>query len=138
MAINIRNAAISRLKELNYNPNTVPAIVDAVLEILSKATPKEITDLVILNGKLHINTAMREVFYDNQKIDLTPTEYNLLAYFAKNAGRILTFNDILWDVWGTKNPSFEYIRIFVASLRRKINPIIIKTKVGIGYWMASE
>ncbi len=80
----------------------------------------------------------------NEALKLTATEYALLALFVRNAGRVLTHKFILEQVWGPAHAEeAQYTRVYVASLRKKIerdpsNPKIILTESGIGYRMSPE
>ena len=76
---------------------------------------------------------------DDSILKLTSTEFSLLALLAKNAGRVLTHQSILKEIWG-----FGYVgqtqilRVFVAQLRKKIEddpgkPKLLITESGIGY-----
>jgi two-component system KDP operon response regulator KdpE len=72
-------------------------------------------------------------------LKLTPTEYNLLALFARNEGKVLTHQFILKEIWGVGNQTeTQYLRVFVGTLRKKIeenpnNPHHIITQSGVGY-----
>ena len=76
---------------------------------------------------------------DNEIIKLTSTEYNLLAIFAKNEGKVLTHQYILKEIWGVGyQTETQYLRVFVGTLRKKIednpnNPQHIITESGVGY-----
>lgn len=52
------------------------------------------------NGHLSIDVARRDVLIQNKRIKLTPVEFRLLTYLARNAGKVLTFEQILTNVWG--------------------------------------
>lgn len=95
-------------------------------------------------GSLTVDLAARLVKKKDEILKLTPTEYSLLALFVRNAGRVLTHQYILREVWG---PTFEeesqYSRVYVAQLRKKIeddptNPKLLVTESGIGYRLATE
>lgn len=88
---------------------------------------------------LIVDLSERIVKKKNELIKLTATEFNLLALFIKNSGRVLTHQYLLKEVWG---PSFisesQYLRVFVAQLRKKIEnnpnkPEYIITESGVGY-----
>jgi len=70
---------------------------------------------------------------------LTSTEFTLLALMATNAGKVLTHQFILKEVWGFGYiDQTQYLRVFVAQLRKKIEkdpakPKLIITESGIGY-----
>lgn len=72
-------------------------------------------------------------------IKLTSTEFSLLALMAKNAGKVLTHQFILKEIWGHGYiDQTQYLRVFVAQLRKKIEddpskPKLIITESGIGY-----
>lgn len=96
------------------------------------------------SGSLTVDLAARLVKKEDEILKLTPTEYSLLALFVRNAGRVLTHQYILREVWG---PTFEeesqYSRVYVAQLRKKIEddpttPKLLITESGIGYRLATE
>lgn len=86
----------------------------------------------------------RKVLVDDNEIHLTPIEYKLLTLMVANKGKVLTHNYILKEVWGYgENGDSKSIRVFMASLRRKIEkntakPRFILTEVGIGYRFADD
>lgn len=90
-------------------------------------------------GNLYIDLTARLVKINETILKLTSTEYNLLALFAKNEGRVLTHQYILKEIWGVgyQNET-QYLRVFVAQLRKKIEenpnqPKHIVTESGVGY-----
>jgi DNA-binding response OmpR family regulator len=88
---------------------------------------------------LEIDFAGRRVTVRGHLVQLTPTEYNLLAHLAINAGRVLTHRALLQAVWGPDyGTETEYLWAYIRRLRRKIelepsNPSYILTQPGIGY-----
>jgi two-component system, OmpR family, KDP operon response regulator KdpE len=72
-------------------------------------------------------------------LKLTSTEFSLLSLLAKNQGRVLTHQHILKEVWGYGYiEQTQYLRVFVAQLRKKIEadpskPKLLITESGIGY-----
>jgi two-component system KDP operon response regulator KdpE len=57
------------------------------------------------------------------EVHLTPKEFDLLLYFARNADRVLTHKTLLRAVWGAAGMDQpEYLRVLVAQLRKKIEP----------------
>ncbi|SFW26536.1 response regulator [Cellulophaga fucicola] len=93
----------------------------------------------ITTGDLEIDLVARTVKKNNEIVKLTSTEYNLLALFAKNDGKVLTHQYILKEVWGNGySTETQYLRVFVGNLRKKIednpnNPHYIITESGVGY-----
>ena len=75
-------------------------------------------------------------------VELTLTEYELLRALSVNAGRVLTYESLLRDVWGERRGDAKHVRTFVKRLRRKLgddaaNPADILTARGLGYRMAA-
>lgn len=94
---------------------------------------------VISFGNLVIDFVNHIVRKNDEILKLTATEFSLLALFAKNHGRVVTHNFLLKEIWGFGYiEQTQYLRVFVAQLRKKIedNPSVPKlliTESGIGY-----
>ncbi len=94
---------------------------------------------VLISTDLQIDLLARTVTRDNENVKLTLTEYKLLVLFAKNAGRVLTHQFILKEIWGVGfQTDTQYLRVFVGTLRKKIEqnpnkPVHIITESGVGY-----
>lgn len=90
-------------------------------------------------GDLEIDLVARTIKKQGALVKLTQTEYNLLALFAKNEGKVLTHQYILKEVRGYGyQDETQYLRVFVGTLRKKIeenpnNPEHIITESGVGY-----
>lgn len=88
---------------------------------------------------LEIDVVSRTVKKNNEFLKLTSTEFNLLALFIKNEGRVLTHQYILKEIWGVGSQTeTQYLRVFVGTLRKKIeenpnHPEHIITESGVGY-----
>lgn len=98
---------------------------------------------VFENGELSIDFAAGCAYVSGKEVHLTPIEYKLLCLLARNVGKVLTHNFILKEVWGvgsTLPGDTPSLRVFMATLRKKIEPVpaqpqYIQTHVGIGYRM---
>ncbi|MEW5797827.1 MAG: response regulator [Bacteroidota bacterium] len=94
---------------------------------------------VITVKDISIDLDSHEVKKNGEAIKLTPTEFALLALFLRNAGKVLTHNYILQQVWGPKfEEESQYTRVYVGQLRKKLeddpnNPKYFITESGIGY-----
>jgi two-component system KDP operon response regulator KdpE len=94
---------------------------------------------IIEFGEISIDFTSRIVKLKNEILKLTTTEYNLLSILVKNEGRVLTHQYLLKQVWGnTYSDQTQYLRVFVAQLRKKIEedpnrPKFIITESGVGY-----
>jgi DNA-binding response OmpR family regulator len=88
---------------------------------------------------LTIDPTSHTVTVQGEAVELTPTEYKLLLYLAYNAGRVLTYDQILESVWGAGyDESLSNVKLYIWYLRRKIeidpgNPVYIQTQRGVGY-----
>jgi two-component system KDP operon response regulator KdpE len=88
---------------------------------------------------LTMDLQQRRVTVRGEIVKLTPTEYRLLAYLVQNAGRALTFSQILQSVWGWEyQDDVDYVRVYIWHLRQKLeedpkNPKYIQTETGVGY-----
>lgn len=94
---------------------------------------------VIRHRELELDLVARTLRRNGESLRLTATQYALLAIFAKNEGKVLTHQYILKEVWGQEfADQLQYLRVFVAQLRKKIEPdpdrpAYIITEAGIGY-----
>jgi len=78
---------------------------------------------VIELGDFRIDLERHQVTVKGQEIHLTPKEFDLLVYFARNADRVLTHKTLLRAIWGAAGiDQPEYLRVLIAQLRRKIEP----------------
>ncbi len=90
-------------------------------------------------GDFRIDLGTRAVKISGKTVRLTPKEFDLLVYFAQNAGRVLTHRKLLGAIWGSEyTEQNEYLRVFVGNLRKKIEPDpnrprYILTEPWIGY-----
>jgi two-component system KDP operon response regulator KdpE len=90
-------------------------------------------------GDLQVDLVHRRVSRSGCPVQLTPIEYRLLVALVRHAGKVLTHRFILREVWGPNHSDdARYVRVFVASLRRKIEtdasrPRYLLTEQGVGY-----
>jgi two-component system KDP operon response regulator KdpE len=90
-------------------------------------------------GELEIDFARRRVTVAGREVRLTPIEYRLLCTLARHAGRVLTHEHLLREVWGPGYTSrHHYLRVYMAQLRNKLEqtparPRYLITEPGVGY-----
>ena len=90
-------------------------------------------------GALALNVQLHEIRRHGSPLDLTPREFDVLAYLMRHTGRIVTHRMLLRDVWGPEyGRETQYLRVFINRLRRKIeddpaHPHYIVTEPGVGY-----
>lgn len=89
------------------------------------------------NGALKIDYAGKTVYVNGEQIHLTPIEYKLLDLLSHNVGKVLTYQFITKNVWGSSYDSdIASLRVFMAGLRKKLHgESSIQTHIGIGYCM---
>ena len=94
-------------------------------------------------GELTVDMLHRKVTLGVAEIHLTPIEYRLLTVLVKHAGKVLTHQLLLKEVWG---PNYveraHYLRIYMGTLRHKLEkdparPRFLLTEVGVGYRLAA-
>lgn len=96
---------------------------------------------VFKNGNISIDFSTRVVLNKNEIVKLTTTEFSLLALFIRNAGKVLTHQYILKEIWGKPfSDETQYLRVYIAQLRKKFEddhtkPKIFLTESGVGYRM---
>jgi DNA-binding response OmpR family regulator len=94
---------------------------------------------VIRHGGLSIDPIAREVRLDGKEVTLTGKEFDLLAFFARNAGRVFRRTELLDHVWGHSHDGYEHtVNSHINRLRSKIEtdpsaPRWILTVWGVGY-----
>ncbi len=106
------------------------------------ATPPAVAikEAVIYSDKwLTVNVEERRILVDGEAVRLTPTEFNLLAKLVAASPRVMTYRDLLEQVWGWEYiDDIDYLRVYVWHLRRKLEPepkepIYIINVMGVGY-----
>jgi two-component system, OmpR family, response regulator ResD len=124
-----------------FSPAELVARVEAVLRrIAPPAAAAE--EPPIVHGPLRVEPASRRVFLDGEEIALTMREFDLLAYFAANPGRVFSRDQLMEAVWG--EPWFDdtsTVTVHVRRLRAKLGddpaePRFIETVWGVGYRFA--
>ncbi|MBN2302927.1 MAG: response regulator transcription factor [Anaerolineae bacterium] len=115
------------------------ARLNALLRRARMGDEKETQNLRYTDDYLLVDVEARRVSVAEEEIRLTPTEFKLLATFVRHKGQVLTFQQLLEQVWGYEySTEHHYPRIYVSHLRRKIepdakNPTYIQNEYGVGY-----
>ena len=94
-------------------------------------------------GELEIDYTRRLVLLAGEKIHLTPIEYKLLVLLSRNAGKVLTHDYLIKEIWGAYTDESHTLRVNMANIRRKIEanpgaPKYILTETGVGYRMVES
>ncbi len=99
----------------------------------------ETREPVFTQGALSVDLSARLVTLDGEALALTPLEYKLLTCLVRNAGKVVTYSQLLRDIWGKyAADNNTNLRIHMQHLRQKLGddpiyPTYIQTEPGIGY-----
>jgi DNA-binding response OmpR family regulator len=100
-------------------------------------------DTIIFN-EIKINTDARTVYVNNESIELTRKEFDLLLFFIVNKDRVLSKEMIAEHLWGDHSDmmdNFDFIYVHINNLRKKLTPVgskYIQTAYGTGYKFKDE
>lgn len=111
--------------------------LSARLKALHRRAPEMKSDLITV-GNITLNTAAQSVIKDGTEIHLTRKEFNMLAYFMKNVGIIVSRAQIMEHVWTADgNPFSNTVEAHIRNLRKKVcgddDVVTIKNMPGRGY-----
>lgn len=128
-----------------FSPREVVARIKAILRRTQVIEVQENNETIstekIVIGDLMVWPELYEAYYEDELLELTPKEFELLLYFIRNKGRVLTRDQLLSAVW---NYDFagdtRIVDVHISHLREKIEkdtkkPTYIKTIRGLGYKM---
>lgn len=121
-----------------FSPRELVSRIKAVLRRTENRSPDG-EDVIRVDDRLTLDFGKREIWLDGELVKLRPTEYRLLYHLVKNAGWVMTYDQILAKVWGYEyRDETHYVRLYVNYLRQKLekdpaNPKYILTERGVGY-----
>jgi two-component system KDP operon response regulator KdpE len=127
-----------------FSLKELEARIEAVLRRTKNNSDEKDARVLYVTGDLLIDAERWEVQKNGERVDLTSTELRLLFYLAANAGRVLSHQQILQEVWGPEYvDNIDYTKLFIWRLRQKIEddpsqPRYILTERGIGYRMQTQ
>ena len=111
---------------------------------LRRQTSQIVDEPIFQVGNLSVDLNARVVTLNDEEISLTPTEYDLLRFLVKYAGRVITHQQLLREVRGAGyQTETQLLRVHMSNLRRKLevdttNPSYILTESGVGYRLRSD
>lgn len=93
---------------------------------------------VFHTGPLTVDLVNRQVHLGDAEVHLSPKEYSLLRFLVSHAGRVVTHQQLLQEVWGPAHlEDLQYLRVLMRQLRQKLepkgSPSLLVTESGIGY-----
>lgn len=149
IVLSVRDQERSKVEALDAGADDYVTKPFSIQELLARVrahlrrAPERATEASIETGDFIIDAAAHTVSLTGKSLHLTPTEFELLLYLARNAGKALTHRSLLTAVWGAQSAHQpEYLRVFIGQLRRKLEDIsgkhYIQTEPWIGYRFLPE
>jgi len=95
-------------------------------------------------GPLAVDLVNRRVKLDENDVHLSPKEYSLLRFLVGHAGKVVTHQQLLKEVWGPAHlEDVQYLRVLMRQLRQKIEPDhagarLLITEPGVGYRLLAQ
>ena len=110
----------------------------ARMRVALRKQPLSANEPVFRSGGLTVDFPRRLVSVNENEIQLTPTEYDLLKVLVTHAGKVITHRQLLRQVWGEGYDDMHILRVNISNLRGKIEPdpsrpTYIHTEPGVGY-----
>jgi two-component system KDP operon response regulator KdpE len=146
LVLSVRGDEKEKVRALDSGANdyvTKPAAISELMArvrvLLRMREPDEAEGAIFERNGLRIDLSRREVHKDGVAVHVTRKEYQLLRLLVRSAGRVLTHQCLLREVWGPRFTSeTHYLRVLVSGLRQKLgddpaDPHYIVTEQGVGY-----
>jgi two-component system, OmpR family, response regulator RegX3 len=113
------------------------ARIRAVLRRANAPAPEPQQEQGVTIGPLVVDTRTHVVSWQGDEVALTPKEYDLLLYLARDPGAVVTRDKIMEDVWDASWwGSTKTLDVHIASLRKKLSPDLVETVRGVGFRLA--
>ena len=99
---------------------------------------------VVQFGDVSVDLAARAVTRSGVRVHMTPTEWKMLEFLARNPGSLVTRQSLLREIWGTDQVADSgYLRLYISQLRKKLEPDaaaprFLLTEQGMGYRLVTE
>jgi two-component system, OmpR family, KDP operon response regulator KdpE len=149
LVLSVRDQEQSKIEALDAGADDYVTKPFSIQELLARVrahlrrAPERSANAPIEAGDFVIDRAAHTVTVSGQAVHLTPREFDLLLFFAQNAGKVLTHRALLTAVWGSQSAQQpEYLRVFVGQLRKKLQgdsgKEYIRTEPWVGYRFLPE
>jgi DNA-binding response OmpR family regulator len=121
-----------------FSPRELVSRIKAVLR-RTETSGGATHGVIEVDSRLKLDFDRREVWVNNELVQLRPTEYRLLYHLVQNAGWVISHDQLLAKVWGYEyRDEPHYVRLYINYLRKKLeedpsNPKYILTERGVGY-----
>jgi two-component system, OmpR family, KDP operon response regulator KdpE len=149
IVLSVRDQERSKVEALDAGADDYVTKPFSIQELLARVrahlrrAPERTQETSIQIGDFAIDIDAHIATMNGKSLHLTPTEFELLLYFARNAGKALTHRALLTSIWGGQSAQQpEYLRVFIRQLRRKLEANggkqYIQTEPWIGYRFLPE
>ena len=156
LMLTAKDSELDRVKGLEMGaddyvtkPFSITEVLARIKAIFRRSDAMEISEQgdlshIIKRGLIIINPDKHTVTIENQAVDLTAKEFELLLFFARHPGRVYTRNELLNQIWGYSHDGYEHtVNSHINRLRIKIeadskHPVYIQTVWGVGYKFSEQ
>lgn len=124
-------------------PFGVPELL-ARIRVSLRRVVDQAPEPIFTSGGLTVDLGRRLVLVNDQEVQLTPTEYEILRLLVTHAGKVLTHRQLLSRIWGSSHLEQPHVlRVNISNLRRKIErdpsrPSLLLTESGVGYRLRAQ
>jgi two-component system, OmpR family, KDP operon response regulator KdpE len=146
IVLSARNAETEKIAALDLGANdyinkpfAMGELMARLRAVLRHGIARPVEPDTIQIGDVRIDLAAHLAMRGGQELPLTPKEFDLLVLLARNAGRVVTHQQILNAIWGSEHvQDVQYLRVYIGQLRRKLgdgceDQRLIRTEFRIGY-----
>jgi two-component system KDP operon response regulator KdpE len=145
IVLSVREREDDKVKALNAGADDFLTKPFGVAELLARIkaalrrTLQQVPEPLFELDELQVDLSRRLVVMNGEEVKLTPTEYELLRMLVTHAGKVLTHDQILKQIWGAAHiDQYNILRVNIRNLRHKIEkdasrPRYIVTEPGVGY-----
>jgi two-component system KDP operon response regulator KdpE len=150
IVLSVREREDDKVKALNAGADDYLTKPFGVAELLARIkvalrrSLQEVPEPLFELDELHVDLTHRQVVIHGKEVQLTPTEYELLRMLVTHAGKVLTHDQIIKQIWGVgHSDQYNILRVNIRNLRQKIEkdasrPRYIVTEPGVGYRLKSN
>lgn len=149
IVLSVRDQERSKVEALDAGADDYVTKPFGIQELLARVraqlrrSPERPDDQRVEAGDFVVDPANHLVTVCGQPVHLTPREFDLMVFFARNPGKVLTHRVLLTAVWGSQAAEQpEYLRVFVGQLRKKLQNVsgreYIQTEPWVGYRFLPE
>jgi two-component system, OmpR family, KDP operon response regulator KdpE len=149
IVLSVRDQERAKVEALDAGADDYVTKPFSIQELLARVrahlrrAPDRTPEAPIENGDFVVDAGAYTATVNGRSLHLTPTEFQLLLYLARHAGKAVSHRALLTAVWGSQSAHQpEYLRVFIGQLRRKLEvedgKQYIQTEPWIGYRFLPE